>query len=731
MKVGRNARKLAGAVAMLAAMVTATPALAADAAGSEYRALAEKLTQTIASFGERYGLATSAERRRILAELDELTKTRRELLSLLVQDDPGAVLRVAMPAAVRERMPARLRDRIETEAEVEGELETAYEDDDSSSRRVYALRSGSRHLALSFAADPPELPTGSRVRVRGVEIDGTLALSSGSTSVQAVSVPPAETFGEQRTVVLLVNFQTNPSATPWTLDDARSRVFGATSDFFRENSSQQTWLGGDAFGWYTLPIDPTCSGSAISSAADQAATDAGVDLSSYTRFVYVFPYVSGCGWSGKGTVGGSPSRTWVNGSFTSKVVGHELGHNFGLFHSHALECGATTLGDNCLSDEYGDTLDIMGNPSSGHLSAFQKERLGWLNYAASPPIATINADGTYELEPYETASGGSKALKIAKSTDAMTGAKTWYYVEFRQAIGFDAFLSSNTNVLTGVVVHTGSESSGDTSYLLDMTPSSAISGDRNDPALVVGQTFSDPASGVTIDTLWANGTGAGVRVGLAASQCARANPTLAVSPSESQWVAPGTPVTYTVTVTNHDGAECAASVFDLSSTVPSGWIATYDASALSIESGSSGSAMLTVTSPSSAADEFYTVVVAAWNAAASAYSASASATYVVSAPPANQAPVAVDDAATTRQGTSVRIAVLANDRDPENAPLTIASATNGAYGRAQINADGTVTYSPNRKFTGEDRFTYSISDGQLTASATVTVNVAGGKTPRR
>lgn len=729
MKLGTNARRLVGAIAVLAAM--ATSALAADAASFEHRALAEKLTQTIVSFGERYRLATSTERGRILAELTELTQTRRELLSLLVQDDPGAVLRVAVPAAIRERMPARIRDRIEAEGEVEGELETAYEDDDTSSRLVYALRSGGRRLELRFAADFPELPTGARVRVRGVEIDGTLALSSGDTSVQVVSVPPAETFGEQRTAVLLVNFQTNPGAMPWTLDDARSRVFGATSDFFRENSSQQTWLAGEAFGWYTLPIDPTCSGSAISSAADQAVTDAGIDLSSYTRYVYVFPYVSGCGWSGKGTVGGTPSRTWINGSFTSKVAGHELGHNFGLFHSHALECGATTLGDNCLSDEYGDTLDIMGNPSSGHLSAFQKERLGWLNYAASPPIATINADGTYELEPYETAGGGPKALKIAKSTDATTGATTWYYVEFRQAIGFDAFLSSNTNVLTGVVVHTGAESSGDTGYLLDMTPSSASSGDRNDPALVVGQTFSDPASGVTIDTLWANGTGAGVRVSLAASQCAHANPTLALSPSESQWVAPGTPVTYTVTVTNHDGTECGASIFDLSTTVPSGWIATFAAAALSIEPGSSGSTTLTVTSSSSAADGFYTVDAVASNDEAPAYSGSSSATYVVSAPPANQAPVAVDDVATTKQGTSVRIAVLANDRDPENAPLTIVSVTNGASGRVQVNADGTVTYSPNRKFTGEDRFTYSISDGQLTATATVTVNVAGGKTPRR
>jgi hypothetical protein len=89
-----------------------------------------------------------------------------------------------------------------------------------------------------------------------------------------------------------------------------------------------------------------------------------------------------------------------------------------------------------------------------HFTAFQKERLGWLNAGVSPPITTVVSDGTYTLETYESAGSGPKALKILKSTDPSTGKRTWYYVESRQAIGFDAFLAtdwytaSNTNVLT-------------------------------------------------------------------------------------------------------------------------------------------------------------------------------------------------------------------------------------------------------------------------------------------
>jgi hypothetical protein len=105
-------------------------------------------------------------------------------------------------------------------------------------------------------------------------------------------------------------------------------------------------------------------------------------------------------------------------------------------------------------------------------------------------------------------------LKILKSTDPTTGKKTWYYVEYRQAIGFDSFLSGNSNVTNGVVVHTGSESSGNSGYLLDMTPESgsSIYDDWQDPALVVGQSFSDPDSGVTITPLSVSSMSATVSV---------------------------------------------------------------------------------------------------------------------------------------------------------------------------------------------------------------------------
>ena len=80
----------------------------------------------------------------------------------------------------------------------------------------------------------------------------------------------------------------------------------------------------------------------------------------------------------------------------------------------------------------------------------------------------------------------------------------------------------------------------------------------------------------------------------------------------------------------------------------------------------------------------------------------------------NDAPVAVDDAATTAEDTAVTIAaaaLLGNDTDLDGDALTIASVTSGAGGTAVLNADGTVTFTPALNFTGAASFSYTATDG--------------------
>lgn len=90
----------------------------------------------------------------------------------------------------------------------------------------------------------------------------------------------------------------------------------------------------------------------------------------------------------------------------------------------------------------------------------------------------------------------------------------------------------------------------------------------------------------------------------------------------------------------------------------------------------------------------------------------------------NPGPTAVDDSASTDEDVPVTISPLANDSDPDGDDLTItaASALNGSV---VINADGTVTYTPNPGFNGTDTITYEISDGEGgTSLAEILVTVA-------
>jgi hypothetical protein len=92
--------------------------------------------------------------------------------------------------------------------------------------------------------------------------------------------------------------------------------------------------------------------------------------------------------------------------------------------------------------------------------------------------------------------------------------------------------------------------------------------------------------------------------------------------------------------------------------------------------------------------------------------------------PGNTAPVAEDDTAATRPGEAVAIAVLDNDSDADNDPLTVSPIAGPANGTLSVDADGVVTYTPDAGFRGTDSFDYQLSDGEGGIdTATVVINV--------
>jgi hypothetical protein len=98
--------------------------------------------------------------------------------------------------------------------------------------------------------------------------------------------------------------------------------------------------------------------------------------------------------------------------------------------------------------------------------------------------------------------------------------------------------------------------------------------------------------------------------------------------------------------------------------------------------------------------------------------------------PVNDAPDAVNDSATTNEDYAVTINVLNNDSDLDGNTLVISSASDPAKGSTAVNANGTITYTPDLNASGPDTFVYTISDGQGGSdTASVTMQIVKNLAP--
>jgi VCBS repeat-containing protein len=94
----------------------------------------------------------------------------------------------------------------------------------------------------------------------------------------------------------------------------------------------------------------------------------------------------------------------------------------------------------------------------------------------------------------------------------------------------------------------------------------------------------------------------------------------------------------------------------------------------------------------------------------------------VTVSPVNDAPVASNDTASINEDTPATINVLANDSDADGDALTPSIVTGPSKGQATVNANGTISYTPNANANGSDSLTYTVSDGTASSSA-ATVNI--------
>lgn len=172
----------------------------------------------------------------------------------------------------------------------------------------------------------------------------------------------------------------------------------------------------------------------------------------------------------------------------------------------------------CTSDEYGNRMTAMGGGCK-HLNAIEKAYEGWLSGCN---VVRVMSTQTFKLFPIEQPCNGIQALQIPfpsgaptrqQSTSQSNGNVTLrsYYLEYRNGTGMD------TGLATGVYVHLDGTpqpaANGPRTFQLDMEPAST--GGNSFNAMSVGQTFSDPAGGVSFTVNSQDATGASVTVTVA------------------------------------------------------------------------------------------------------------------------------------------------------------------------------------------------------------------------
>jgi hypothetical protein len=421
------------------------------------------------------------------------------------------------------------------------------------------------------AASPGVLRPGMTVNASGTTAADGVTLNTNQITILAMpSATLAQVAGATTTnnvLVLPIKFSDSPATDPFTpaqIDQVMRTNTLSTTAYYNEVSygkqalnvtvaCQTTKPAGcvapnvSPGGWLqTSSATPAgCDYTTMGNLADAAATAAGYNIANYNNRFYVLPGGGGCGWAGLAYVGW-PYQAWSAGYNALWVYGHELGHNFTLYHAGSVSCGSLVLSVGCTVAEYGDRFDVMGNNTNTgeqmHFNATQKALLGWI-----PPSAVMTQTSgtqTYNLSPLEAGGQSIYAVKIPVAADT----NRTYWIEYRQPIGlFDATLSSYPN--QGAIIHvaepfdnpcTGSCFADDTE-ILDMSPAN---GDNFfDAALLVGQTYTDSTYGVTIKVNSASASALNVTVSVAGA--AATTTTLASSANPSTV---GASVTFTASV---------------------------------------------------------------------------------------------------------------------------------------------------------------------------------------
>jgi hypothetical protein len=366
-----------------------------------------------------------------------------------------------------------------------------------------------------------------RARLEAQGGDTTLVGREGAL----VGTPPNRT----RTIAaMMFDISTGPPVLA-TITNLISGPGRSQRHMYQEISYGIQDLQTDYQGPYTLPVANCLTIACCGPSSDQTGNGATVAAEiaalpkTYDHYFWVYgtriPAGANCGtWGDEGR----PNRIAVYSSYSfGSLVGYaqEIGHNFGMTHEPTMTCAGNVpfLDDptQCTHVEYGNQLSFMGG-GEHHPSAYHKLAQGWIGGCN---VVKAGGSGTFTLVPQELPCGGVQLLQVAApkvraAPAAGTGQNARqgtapmlsnYYLEMRAPYGFDSNLSPMVLVSIGAAFPTAA-AAAPYLYLLDLKPEAGQANLNNAGLMTVGQTYTDPAGGLTFTLMAIDAKSATVNV---------------------------------------------------------------------------------------------------------------------------------------------------------------------------------------------------------------------------
>lgn len=337
---------------------------------------------------------------------------------------------------------------------------------------------------------------------------------AGATA-QTEALASAWTETKKKVLVIRCDFSDRPDSTnPVIAAGAYGTLLNTTvSNAIRDFSYGKTWIEGSVSSTIIrLPQTAAYYATIVSAGSSRNSTllsdaktafltaNPGFNFADYdivgAWFVSIGMQSGGLTYAG--LAGGSD--LWIQGTSSSSVHVHELGHNYGIGHSSywTPPVASTNPVDPAgANEEYGDPFDVMGGGPvpTGVFHAEAKQRLNWLA-AGQWADATAGGSGTYRIyridDPNTT---GVRGLRVTRAAD------DYYWLSYRRLFTND-WLRAGANVVW-------KRSGQSRSWLIDTTPGTLSgSNDRTDGAILIGRTYADPTANLYLTALGRGGSGA-------------------------------------------------------------------------------------------------------------------------------------------------------------------------------------------------------------------------------